>query len=226
MKVIGKMFLISAAALGITDAYAGVIIGGTRVIFDGAKKEASINVNNPDSSPYLIQSWVDMPQEEASKAPFVITPPLYRLEGGQQNVERIVLTGALPQNKESLFWLNIKAIPSSAAQTNALQIAVKTRIKLIYRPANLKGSNPEEQANQLKWQRRGNTLEVSNPTQYVINFNEISLGGKKVEDVTFVLPGSVTRFAIPQGANGSAMTFKIINDYGSPGITHQVNASL
>ena len=98
MKFFGKMILISAAALGITDAYAGVIIGGTRVIFDGAKKEASINVNNPDSTPYLIQSWVDMPQDEANKAPFVITPPLYRLESGQQNVERIVLTGALRQN--------------------------------------------------------------------------------------------------------------------------------
>lgn len=40
-------------------ATAGVIIGGTRIIFDGAKKEASISVNNPDATPYLIQSWID-----------------------------------------------------------------------------------------------------------------------------------------------------------------------
>ena len=41
------------------SAIAGVIIGGTRIIFDGAKKESSISVNNPDTTPYLIQSWID-----------------------------------------------------------------------------------------------------------------------------------------------------------------------
>ncbi len=89
------------------------------------------------------------------------------------------MTGALPQDRESLFWLNIKAIPSASTQMNALQIAVKTRIKLIYRPAELHASTPDEQASQLRWRRTGNELQVNNPTAYVINFNEITLGGKK-----------------------------------------------
>ncbi|WP_150322206.1 fimbrial biogenesis chaperone, partial [Enterobacter hormaechei] len=115
---------------------------------------------------------------------FIVTPPLYRLNGGQQNIERILLSGSLPQDKESLFWLNIKAIPSASKQANSLQIAVKTRIKLIYRPTSLKASTPEEQANKLTWSRSGNNLQVTNPTPYVINFNEISVGGKKLEDVS------------------------------------------
>ncbi|WP_256937730.1 fimbrial biogenesis chaperone, partial [Enterobacter chuandaensis] len=172
----------------VSHAYAGVIIGGTRVIFDGGKKEASISVNNADAAPYLIQSWVDMPEGNANKAPFIVTPPLYRLNGGQQNIERILLSGSLPQDKESLFWLNIKAIPSASKQANSLQIAVKTRIKLIYRPTSLKASTPEEQANKLTWSRSGNNLQVTNPTPYVINFNEISVGGKKLEDVSWVAP--------------------------------------
>lgn len=85
----------------------------------------------------------------AEKAPFIITPPLYRLDKDQQNVERIVLAGALPQDKESLYWLNIKAIPAASRKDNTLQIAVKTRIKLIYRPAALKGVIPEELADKL-----------------------------------------------------------------------------
>lgn len=99
----------------INVANAGVVVGGTRVIYDGNKKEASVAVNNPDTTPYLIQSWIDTQNKgsDAGKIPFIITPPLYRLEGGQKNVERIVLTGALPQNQESLYWLNIKAIPSA-----------------------------------------------------------------------------------------------------------------
>ncbi|MCK4227886.1 molecular chaperone [Enterobacter asburiae] len=224
MHFISKALLISAAlTASFSNAYAGVIIGGTRVIFDGGKKEASISINNADSVPYLIQSWVDMPEGNANKAPFIVTPPLYRLDGGQQNIERILLSGSLPQDKESLFWLNIKAIPSASKQENSLQIAVKTRIKLIYRPSGLKGTTPEEQANKLTWSRSGNKLKVTNPTQYVINFNEISVGDKKLDEVSWVAPGATTVFSLPAGANGNHISFKVINDYGSPGRMYQAS---
>jgi len=209
--------------LTLTTANAGVIIGGTRVIFEGAKKEATINITNPDNTPYLIQSWIDMQDGVSGNAPFIITPPLYRLDGGQKNLERIVMTDSLPQEQESLFWLNIKAIPSASKQMNALQIAVKTRIKLIYRPDGLRASTPEEQANKLTWQRSGNAIQVNNPTPYVINFNEITLGGRKLDDVTYVLPGASARFSLPEGVSGHFLTFKVINDYGSPGTAHQAS---
>lgn len=198
MRFITTMGLAMALLpLTLTSVSAGVIIGGTRIIFDGTKKEASIGITNPDNVPYLIQSWIDVQDEQSGKAPFIITPPLYRLDGGQKNLERIVMTGSLPQGRESLFWLNIKAIPSASKQMNSLQIAVKTRIKLIYRPETLRASTPEEQANKLTWRRAGNTLQVNNPTPYVINFNEITLGNKKLDDVTYVMPSGTARFPLP-----------------------------
>ncbi|MFZ5229719.1 molecular chaperone [Enterobacter bugandensis] len=199
----------------VSVANAGVIIGGTRVVYDGNKKEASIDVNNPDKTPYLIQSWVETLNGGAEKAPFIITPPLYRLDGGQQNIERVVVTGNLPQDKESLYWLNIKAIPSAPKKDNTLQIAIKTRIKLIYRPAGLKSQQPQELSHQLTWRRNGNQLQVTNPTSYVINFNEISLGGKKIENVSYVLPGESMNFTLPAGANSTSVNYKVINDYGA-----------
>lgn len=214
--------LIACALLsaGVSAANAGVVIGGTRVIYDGNKKESSISVNNPDTTPYLIQSWVETLNGGAEKAPFIITPPLYRLDKDQQNVERIVLAGALPQDKESLYWLNIKAIPAAPRKDNTLQIAVKTGIKLIYRPAALKGVIPEELADKLTWQRSGNQIQVTNPTNVVMNFNEINVNGKKLEDVSYVLPGATARFDLPKGVSGGAVTFKIINDYGGTGNVH------
>jgi len=223
MNFLSKIFVAFAViSAGQSAASAGVVIGGTRVIYDGNKKEASISVNNPDSTPYLIQSWVETQSGGVEKAPFVITPPLYRLDKGQQNVERILLAGSAPQNKESLYWLNIKAIPSSGNQIeNSLQIAVKTRIKLIYRPASLKGTTPEQLADKLIWQRAGNQIQVTNPTDYVMNFNEITVGGKKLEDVSYVLPGSTTRFNLPSGISNGSVIYKIINDYGGTGETHK-----
>ncbi|MEL4012841.1 fimbrial biogenesis chaperone [Dryocola clanedunensis] len=221
MKVIrNTLFTCLLAILSITAANAGVIIGGTRVIYDGGKKESSLSVSNPDNVPYLIQSWIETQSGGAEKAPFVITPPLFRLNQGQQNVMRIVRAGNLAENKESMYWLNIKSIPSSPKKDNTLQIAVKTRIKLIYRPEALKGKVPGELAEQLKWTRVGDELQVTNPTGYYMNFNEIKVGGKSLPDVTYVAPGANTKFKM--AGNSGAITFRLITDFGAQGEIHQV----
>ncbi|WP_449556203.1 fimbrial biogenesis chaperone [Huaxiibacter chinensis] len=211
------------SAVLFSTAHAGVIIGGTRVIFEGNKKEASLSINNPDNAPFLIQSWIETASGGQENVPFIITPPLYRLDKGQQNVERIVMTEALAQNKESLFWLNIKAIPSASQKENTLQIAVKTRIKLIYRPAALAGSLPEEDADKLTWKVSGNHLQVFNPGRFVMNFNEVRIGHNKVDDATYVLPGATALFNLPAGNPRGSLSFKLINDFGSTGAEHRAS---
>lgn len=221
MKVIRNTLLTGLLTiLSITAANAGVVIGGTRVIYDGGKKESSLSVSNPDNVPYLIQSWIETQSGGAEKAPFVITPPLFRLNQGQQNVMRIVRAGNLPDTKESMYWLSIKSIPSSPKKDNTLQIAVKTRIKLIYRPEALKGKVPEEFSEQLKWARVGDEIQVTNPTSYYMNFNEIKVGGKALPDVSYVAPGSTAKFKM--AGNNGAVTFRLITDFGAQGDIHQV----
>lgn len=206
---------------GISTANAGVVIGGTRVFYDGTKRETSISVSNPDSSPYLIQSWIDNLDGASRKTPFIITPPLFRLDQGEKNVLRIVRAGALPEDKESMYWLNVKSIPSSEKKDNTLQIAVKTRIKLIYRPEALLKKMPEDFADNLRWQKKGNTLSVTNPGRYFINFNEITVGGKKLSEVTYVAPGATAQFKLPEGNSANDVEFKIINDFGGIGKSHR-----
>ncbi|WP_052284941.1 molecular chaperone [Kluyvera genomosp. 1] len=226
MNFLSKSLIAGVTVLsGLMTAQAGIVIGGTRVIYDGSKKETSISVTNPDSTPYLIQSWVDMPGG-TKKAPFIVTPPLYRLDKGQQNVERIVMAGGLPQDKESLYWLNIKSIPASERKSNTLQIAIKSRMKLIYRPATLADISQDELyelANKLTWQRVGNQLQVNNSSKYIFNFNEISVGGKKIENVTFVMPESSERFDLPAGASGGNISFKTIGDFGGVSAAHSAH---
>lgn len=225
MKFNFKVILIICLTLvGYSSAQAGVIIGGTRVIYDGAVKEASLSVNNPDNVPYLIQSWIEAADSNEAKAPFIITPPLFRLDHGQQNVMRIVRAGNIPENKESMYWLNIKSIPSAEKKQNSLQIAIKTRIKLIYRPLALKGSQPEMFVDKLNWQKTGNQIQVTNPTNFYMNFNEITVAGKKVKDPTYVAPGSSARFELPAGVNSGQVLFKIISDFG--GVSEAYSAGI
>lgn len=207
-------------------AHAGVIVGGTRIIYDGDKKEASIGVENPDASPYLIQSWVETETGQSDKRSFIVTPPLFRLDAKQKNTLRVIQTApGLAADRETLYWLNIKSIPAADASRteNTLQLAINTRIKLIYRPAALKGSTPDQVSTKLTWSRQGQDLKVNNPTPYYINFNTISAGGKTLENVTYVAPNASATFKLPASARGNQVEWKVISDYGAVSATHQAS---
>lgn len=207
-------------------AHAGVVIGGTRIIYDGAKKESAISLENPDASPYLIQSWVETEAGQSDKRSFIVTPPLFRLDAKQKNTLRVMQAApGLPADRETLYWLNIKSIPTADADRteNTLQLAVNTRIKLIYRPAALKNSSPDQSSTQLTWSRQGQNLTVENPTPYYINFNAISVGGKTVDNVTYVAPRARATFKLPAAASSNQIEWKVISDYGAIGAVH--NAS-
>lgn len=222
-----KSVVIASCLLGIAQtSLAGVVVGGTRVVYEGAKKEASISVTNPEkTTPYLIQSWIeDTSSGSIRKAPFIMTPPLFRLDPGQENVLRIIRTGGtFAENQESVFWVNIKSIPASAkSDENQLQISVKTRIKLFFRPAGLSGS-ASEAYKALQFSRSGNQLKVNNPTPYHVSFYRVSVGKDEIESAGMVAPKSSMNWTIPTGANG-AVSWQAINDFG--GITEAANASL
>ncbi|UAN29734.1 fimbria/pilus periplasmic chaperone (plasmid) [Serratia ureilytica] len=220
-KFIASFFLSMIFFSG--DVGAGVIIGATRVIFDADKKETSLTVNNPDNSAYLVQSWIEQQDGVSGKAPFIITPPLVRLDPEQKNVLRLVRAGGgFPEDKESLFWLNIKSIPSTKAKTgqNTLQIAIKTRIKLIYRPSSLKSKAPEEFADKLKWQRTADGIKVDNPTPYYMNFYTVKLDGKTLDNVTFVAPYASVTWKSNKVSGAKNIIWQLISDFGGVGATH------
>lgn len=209
--------LLTSLLLAAATAHAGVIIGGTRLVYQGEKKEASIGITNPDSLDYLIQSWTDNSDNSAAKPPFLVTPPLFRLDARQQNTLRVVRTGGhLPTDRESLYWLNVKAIPSSTRQAgiNTLQIAIKTRIKLIFRPQGIT-DKPEAEANRLTWRRQGRMLIVDNPTPFYMNFQTVAVNGRPLSGITWAKPKGETQFTLPSAVSGSTLTWSVITDYGS-----------
>lgn len=212
-----KFLLLSSLALMASTAHAGITIGGTRLVYPESKKESSIQVTNPDNIDYLVQSWVESESNAREKAPFLITPPLFRLDGKQDNVLRVIRTGGnLPEDRESLYWLNIKSIPSSTRQdnVNTLQIAIKTRIKLLYRPSAITGK-PDDVASQLQWHAQRHQLIVDNPTPFYMNFQEITVGGKKLQKVSYAMPKGESHFEMPANTAGNTVSWKIINDYGA-----------
>ncbi|XNM49391.1 fimbria/pilus periplasmic chaperone [Escherichia coli] len=59
-----------------------------------------------------MQSWVD-DMRWYEPRPIYYNPPLFRLEAGDDSSLRIIRTADnLPENKKSLFYINVRAIPA------------------------------------------------------------------------------------------------------------------
>lgn len=199
----------------ITNAYSGVIVGGTRVIYNEGVKDSSIDIENPDEIAYLIQSWVDDENGEPQSI-FSVTPPLFKLPRESTNTLRIFLTeDVLPNNRESLFWLNIKNIPSVKFQENSLQIAFRTQMKLIYRPISLKSVDFNQEQEKIIWSKSGNKIIVKNPTPYYINFQRISFNEKALKNVSYIAPFSTVEFNTESSSKHGIIKWELINDFGA-----------
>lgn len=216
-------------ATGIHGAQAeGIQVGATRVIYEADKNQASVPVSNPSDRAYLIQSWVskDITGTDAEEPVFLTTPPLFKLEPKSSNNVRVVYNGAtLPQDRESLFWLNIKAIPSTAkseAGANSLVLAVKTQIKLLYRPEGLSG-HPAEAHKSIEFKSQNGNLAIINPTPYNVSFAELKINGLSVDEPVTVMPFS-TYSLNKKSTIGSTVSWQVINDYG--GVTSVENSKV
>ncbi|BAP36088.1 molecular chaperone [Acinetobacter guillouiae] len=212
-------------------ANAEIIIHGTRVIYPSDAREITLQVSNNGNNPALVQAWIDEGDAKStpdqSKAPFMITPPISRVEakkGQSLRITSLPNANELSKTQETLFWLNILDIPpkpsakdQNVVPDNFLQLAIRSRIKFFYRPAGLKEDvalAPEK----LQWSNNGTQLTVKNPTPFHITLTSImqDQSGKRVDLISqglMLKPFSDGTVSL-KNSNVAKMTFTTINDYG------------
>ncbi|MCG0458169.1 molecular chaperone [Enterobacter cloacae complex sp. ECC445] len=212
-QLIRTIVLLGACLLS-QPGQASITVGGTRLIYNEAENEASLPVSNSkDAVPYLIQSWIELSENSKEQVPFIVTPPLFRLDGGHENTLRVIYTGetSLPENRESVFWLNVKSIPSmTRSDENRLLIAVKTRMKLFYRPASLASENAGEAWTRLAFEPHGERLVINNPTPFYVSLYSLTVGNKTIAQPPMISPFSSETVA----GSGKQVAWKAINDFG------------
>ncbi|MCL5497453.1 fimbria/pilus periplasmic chaperone [Escherichia coli] len=212
-----------------TIAQGSVVVNSTRVIYQASKKEVTVNLTNQNSAPVLIQNWIETDsaqRESASKnVPFILTPPINRVDAGKGQTLRISYLGspALPQDRESVFWLNILEVPAKAKDVNEdqskLNIAFRTRIKLFYRPNDLPGTATQAMEN-LHWSIKGNGVNVTNSSKYYVSLFDVTYksGGKKYDTKGFMIAPGATEFYQFKGiavTNINDLSYSAVNDYGA-----------
>lgn len=227
---------LGAALLCSGLAQAGIVIQGSRVVYPAKEREVSIKMTNIGEQPSLVQAWVDKGNEKltADKAdgPFLITPPITRVEAKKGQTLRLVYTGddAASKKQETVFWLNVLDVPPMPKdqESNFLQVAVRSRLKIFYRPDGLPG-NPTQAAEGLSWSvvqaARGYAIRVRNNAAFHVSLASIQLiaGGTihsvRREEVDMVAPGASMDFALPtltaQPAAGAKVSYQWVSDYGA-----------
>ena len=239
-----RPFLFSLALLFCSSSMASVVITGTRQVYPAKQKEITVKLNNDGGQPALVQAWVDSGDAASTpataKAPFVLTPPLARIDPGKGQSLRLMFSGTpLPSNKESVFWLNVLEIPPKAQETdaNTLQMAFRSRIKVFYRHEGLAGS-PDEAIEQVQWRvvsasnGQGLALEAYNPSAFHVSLVALTLvAGAERNDSEdgMIPPGEKKQCVLPTlkslPAAGAQVEFSAINDYGTQVPTRRVLSS-
>lgn len=222
----GALLLAVSMLLCFRPAVASVVINGTRVIYPAQSREVTVQVDNVGKTPALVQAWIDTGDAgqtpDNSDAPFLLTPPISRVEPGRSQALRLIFSGAaLPVDRESVFWLNVLDVPptpdaSEGGEQNFLQVAFRSRIKLFYRPKGMPGL-ANEAPGSLRWRRSGSRLRVDNPTAYHVTLLEVrALAGSEERAVevkgAMVAPKQGMEFDAP--GNAAQVRFVTINDYG------------
>lgn len=218
--------LLMAGLLGAQSASAALALDRTRVIFDAAAKSVSLDVRNDNKRlPYLAQSWIeDINGKRMNNGALTVLPPVQRIEAGQKSqvkIQGLPAAAGLPQDRESLFYFNLREIPPRSDKPNTLQIALQTRIKLFYRPAGIgynEGNGHSNPAEQLTLTHVGAKYQVNNPTPYYITLLKASRtpSGPAVTgfEPLMVAPKSSATINVSSSELGDRPVLSYINDYG------------
>lgn len=194
----------------------GISLGTTRIIYNLNASQALLSIqNSTPAQRYLINAWVEDETNIKTKQ-FVITPPLFVSEANNESTLRIMNTKPITlKDRESLFYVNVKAIPAADrekfADHNVLNLAILSRIKMFVRPEQLDIA-PNEAVDHLSFKQTPEGVSAQNDSPYYITLVNISSGDNIIESV-MIAPKSQN--VISQKKLAAEIQFQNVNDYGA-----------
>ncbi|EOZ4595296.1 molecular chaperone [Morganella morganii] len=206
----------------------GISANSTRYIYPKGAHDITARINNESATAAFVQYWLDPGDSEALPAklpvtPFELTPPISRINPGANQILRIRLLdkSAIPADRGSLWWLNVLDIPpvsktSPQEENDSVQLAVRSRFKMFYRPAGL--SDRDTATQQITFQSGNHSILINNNSPYHITITEITLADKKqILHKSFMLTSkSRSDIAVKRAVKrGDRLIISNINDYGS-----------
>lgn len=222
---LGRSLLALALLSTSVSSLASVVMTGNRVVYPADAREVSVQLSSQDDFPNVMQAWLDSGEEQSTpqtgRAPFLLTPPMFRMAPHSGQTLRLQFTGAdLPKDKESVFWLNTLQIPPAAKggeAANQMVVMLRSRMKIFWRPAGLQGS-PDTMDKTMQAAVSGNRLSLTNNSGYFASLarvvvqvanKPVALGGE------MIAPGATKVWTLSGPPAGKTVQMTWINDQGA-----------
>lgn len=189
----------------------------TVIVLNEADGEVSINITNTDNGPALLHSAIEDIPEDLEPL-IVVTPPVTRVDAGEQQMVRFLSIADQPLKTQRLKRVSFEGIPQTPPGGGAtIGISLRQNLPLILHPKGL----PRNEApwELLTWHLQGRTLKVRNDSPYVVRLaSDINLNPQKIKASlprTYILPGEVLSVELEKPVVGAnSVTFEPATIYG------------
>ncbi|MEY0302253.1 MAG: fimbrial biogenesis chaperone [Pseudomonadota bacterium] len=221
-KQLFLILLFSLTSSQAISASGGVGLNATRVVYHAESDGTSIGARNNTNINYLAKFSVTIrPNMKSDAAPFMVTPPLAKIDSGKtQEIKINAKPYNFPTNRESLFYFNSTMIPATngPTSTTAVNIGYTTIIKLFYRPKGLKIS-PQEASEKLRIVPNATGITVYNDSPYYISLAKLSVNNVKInlnmkKNNTMIAPFDSFSYITPVSGRTGLSKWSTINDLG------------
>ena len=229
-SVFNKVTVAAGIMLCCTAFHASAVVNAekTRVVFNSGSIAESLSLVNSEKEPVVVQVWTDNGDPTVSPGqvhtPVVINPPVFKMKPGEIRNIRLLLVsaGSLPQDRESVYWLNIYQIPPNTETQHKgekkVVLPLKIRMKVFVRPEKI-GELQENDAQKLQFsidREPGNkTLLIQNPTPWHLTLSSLRSGKTALPGV-MVAPFTSERVDIPADKTlADKVEYDVINDNGT-----------
>ena len=214
----------------VIDGAENIKFVNSRQVYQEGNNNQSFPLFNESNVPLLIQAWVEdidlktgqLKENELGKVnnPFIITPPLTKIEASTKQEFRIVAADgekSLPQDRESVYFIAIKSISPSNNKSQDIELKLIPTIymKLFYRPKKLKDINVENIEEDLEIEFSDDSIIFKNNSPLHLTFSMMSINGRSVAEKQ--LDGMLPPFSQQQYSNGlkpKIVEWAFITEYG------------
>lgn len=219
-----SLLLLTVSSVFIVQtANAAIALDRTRIIYNENNKSVSLGLTNEHKEkPYLAQAWLENDKDEKINSPFIVTPPVQRIEAdskSQLKIQVVPAISTLPQDRESVYYLNVREIPPRSDKPNVLQIALQTKIKLFYRPKSISVEERLEEnplGTKVTIVKQGSDYIVNNPSPYYLTITKLLKNNNEIENFEPIMVPPLGQQNLDKsiGDLGAAPAINYLNDFG------------
>lgn len=227
---------------------AGVGLDRSRFVYTVGTKNAQFRLVNHNAYPVIVSLWIDSGDinatPESTTAPLIVSPPIVQLKAKEVTTAKLIDAGIaerLPDDRESLLWLNVLEQPPLEKQTitkqamtkqamteqvmteQVMAIAMQVQYKVFVRPTSIKPSSDDalkQVSFRLLTKQQAAILQLHNPTAYHLNLKQLQLlggCGQKIVINNVLKPFAEKAISLDASVQASCVEtveYRVINDEG------------